>query len=148
MAFNNGQGIFGGLQFINIGNNLATVYNVALGDADADGDLALFAVNYGPVSTVSLRFNNGTGPPLAVRPVGAPLVALTAYPTPAPATAPIQLTGATAHQQLTLLDAVGRAVASLPTDATGAATLPAGTLAPGLYVVRTPDGRAARLVVE
>ncbi len=32
--------------------------------------------------------------------------------------------------------------------ATGTATLPTRTLAPGVYTVRTPDGRTTRLVVE
>ena len=60
----------------------------------------------------------------------------------------MRITGAPAHQPLTLLDATGRRVATLPTDATGAATLPAAALAPGLYLLRAPGGRTARLVVE
>ncbi len=70
------------------------------------------------------------------------------WPNPAPASAPVHLTGAPAHQPLTVLDVTGRRVATLPTDASGAATLPPSALVPGVYVVRAADGRSRRLLVE
>ncbi|MBC7448849.1 MAG: hypothetical protein H7330_12400 [Hymenobacteraceae bacterium] len=60
----------------------------------------------------------------------------------------MRVTGAGPHQSLTVLDATGRRVATLQADATGAATLRPGALAPGLYVVRAADGRTRRLLVE
>ena len=87
-------------------------------------------------------YRMGTDPTLAVTP------RFSIYPNPAPAAAPLRLTGGPAHQPLMLLDLTGRGGATLPTDADGAATLPAGVLAPGLYVVQAADGRTARLVVQ
>ncbi len=70
-------------------------------------------------------------------------------PNPASAQgAPVRLSGAPAGTRLVVSDLAGRIVASLPADATGAATLPTHPLAPGVYVVRAADGRTARLVVE
>jgi hypothetical protein len=63
-------------------------------------------------------------------------------PNPAGTSRSVTLTGATPFTTGQVLDALGRRVATFPTDATGRATLPAG-LAPGLYVVHvgTVTGR-------
>ena len=137
---NDGTGHFSRGQYMPVGRGPAST---AMADLDGDGDLDLLTANTID-NSVSIRLNGGTGPTRLTAEVPA-AAAFNAYPTPAPATAPIRLTGAAAYQQLTLLDAVGRRRLLLPTDATGAATLPAGTLAPGLYLVRTPDGRTTRL---
>jgi hypothetical protein len=57
----------------------------------------------------------------------------TLFPNPAPG--PATLSGTPAGTTVLVLDALGRRVATATTDASGAATLPAG-LAPGLYLVR------------
>ncbi len=74
--------------------------------------------------------------------------ALQVYPNPASAQNGVQVTGAVVGTRLTLFDAVGRAVAQATADATGATSLPLRGLAAGVYTLRTPDGRTARLVVE
>ena len=74
--------------------------------------------------------------------------ALHLYPNPASAQNGVQVTGAVVGTRLTLLDATGRAVATVSADATGAATVPTRGLAAGVYVLRAADGRTTRLVVE
>ncbi|MGI4866411.1 MAG: hypothetical protein ACRYFZ_20970 [Janthinobacterium lividum] len=73
---------------------------------------------------------------------------LSLYPNPAPGGGAATLTGAQPGAVVTVLDALGRPVATVPADATGTATLvlPAG-LATGVYVVRT-GSQALRLTVE
>ena len=67
---------------------------------------------------------------------------------PNPTTARATLTGAQPGTTVTVLDALGRTVLTVPADATGTAalTLPAG-LATGVYVVRA-GSKALRLTVE
>ncbi len=140
---NNGMGIFSGAQILPIDSPLG----ITMGDLDGDGDLDLLTVK-GFSNTVSIRLNGGTGPTLATKPPTITTPAFTLHPNPAPATEPLRIVGAPPHQSLAIHDATGRRITTLPTDATGAATLRPGTLAPGLYVVRAADGRTRRLVVE
>ena len=145
VLLNDGTGSFSSGTYVSVGNR---PLGITLGDVDGDGDLDLLTANFSD-NTVSVRLNGGTGPTgTAADAVASPPNVFRAYPTPASADATVHLTNAPANQSLTVLDAVGRRVAILPTDGTGAATLPAHTLAPGLYVVRTLAGRTARLVVE
>ncbi len=74
--------------------------------------------------------------------------ALQVYPNPASAQNGVQVAGAIVGTQLTLFDALGRAVAQATADAAGATSLPLRGLATGVYILRTLDGRTARLVVE
>ncbi len=146
VARNTGAGSFGAVTTVPVQANPQAL---ALGDLDADGDLDLLATNFID-NTVSIRLNGGTGPPLAI-PAATPIVPPTtfaAFPTPAAATAAVHLAGAPPRQLLTIFDAMGRSVRTLFADSTGAATLPAGTLCPGLYLMRTAEGRTTRLLLE
>lgn len=123
---------------------------LALGDLDGDGDLDLLSANNassGPSNTVSVRLNDGTGPQVGL-PADAASAALTLAPNPVPAGASLRLTGLKAATVVALLDATGRQLGILQADATGAATLPAARLRPGLYLLCAADGRTRRLVVE
>ena len=78
-----------------------------------------------------------------------PARALTVWPNPAAsAVQSVQVAGGLAGAAVALFDVAGRRVATAPADATGTATLPTHGLAAGVYVVRAPDGRTVRLVVE
>ncbi len=144
VRLNDGTGTFSGTSSVSVGSGTTFV---ALGDVDGDGDLDFVASNSSiGINTVSVRLNGSTGPTGALP--GATPAVLTIAPNPAPASAPVRLTGCPVGQPLILLDATGRRVATLQADATGTATLPAAALAPGLYLLRAPDGRTARLVVE
>jgi hypothetical protein len=70
---------------------------------------------------------------------------LALYPNPAPGGA-ATLLGAMPGTTVTVLDALGRSVATAPADASGTATLPGG-LPAGVYVVRAGQ-QALRLTVE
>ncbi len=69
-------------------------------------------------------------------------------PNPATAAGGARISGAVPGTRLVVADLAGRIVASLTAAAAGTATLPTRHLAPGVYTVRAPDGRTARLVVE
>ena len=143
VRLNNGSG-----QFSSAGQTAipGPAFGATMTDIDGDLDLDLITCNHsGPQSTVSIRYNGGTGPTSTTAEM-AP-AALGVYPSPAPATAPIRLTGAEARQPVEVLDGLGRRVAALLTDADGAATLQPGTLRPGLHVVRC-GAATRRLVVE
>ena len=75
---------------------------------------------------------------------GAATPTLAVYPNPAAGAA--HLSGAVPHALGQVVDALGRAVATFTTDATGAALLPAG-LAPGVYAVRV-GAATGRWVVQ
>ena len=74
--------------------------------------------------------------------------ALALFPNPAVRGGAVRITGCRSSQPLAVLDLTGRTVATATADATGTATLATRGLAAGTYVLRTPDGRTTRLVVE
>ncbi len=139
VRLNDGLGSFSGNT--DVGAGIGSV-SVAVGDVDSDGDLDLITAN-NIDNTVGVRLNN---PVLSTHPAHETATAFTLAPNPTRGA--VRLTGAPAYQLLTLLDATGRRVRTLQADAEGAASLPAGALAPGLYLLRAADGRTARLVVE
>ncbi len=77
-----------------------------------------------------------------------PHSSLTIAPNPVATGGALRVTGSVVGTRLTLFDATGRAVAHATADAAGATSLPLRGLATGVYTLRTPDGRTARLVVE
>ena len=67
IRLNDGTGSFGGGTDFGVGTY---PYGMAVGDVDGDGDLDVLTANYGASgtgNTVSVRLNNGTGPPLRRR---------------------------------------------------------------------------------
>ncbi|GGF03992.1 FG-GAP-like repeat-containing protein [Hymenobacter cavernae] len=57
VRLNNGSGVFSGTQQVSVGQGANTL---ALGDADGDGDLDLFATN-NQTNSIGVRLNNGLG---------------------------------------------------------------------------------------
>ncbi len=144
VGFNDGAGAFSGIRSVSVGLSPASM---AIGDVDGDGDLDLLTASYS-TNTASVRLNGGTGAPLAAPVARAAPAGFSIGPNPAAASTAMRLTGAPANHSLRLLDATGRCVRQLRADATGAAHLPPPALPAGLYLLRTADGRTARLVLE
>ena len=115
--------------------------SVALGDVDNDGDLDLLTANSDATAyTVNVRLNGGgTGPSLAVASAATVPAALGVWPNPAPANTPVRVTTYQPNCDLRVFDLTDRLVGQQTADATGAALLDAGRLAPGLY--RCAPGR-------
>jgi hypothetical protein len=110
---------------------------------DGDGDLDLLTANAFS-TTVSVRLNNGTGPPLATKTPITPAV-FTLWPNPA--STQVRFSGARPLAAIGLADLTGRRIATATADATGAATLPVAGLPAGVYIVRAGT-QVRRLVVE
>ncbi|MBF9141380.1 FG-GAP-like repeat-containing protein [Hymenobacter properus] len=142
ICFNNGQGNFASpTSASHFSTNSDFSTSTALGDIDGDGDLDFVVANYQGF-TVSVHLNSSG--PLATA-TGRTAAALSAFPNPARGAATV--TGATPNAPLTILDAVGRALLTATTDATGTARLPLEGLPAGVYLVRCGE-QVRRLTVE
>jgi hypothetical protein len=139
VRLNPGTGVFISGPNVLVGN---LPVSIAMGDVNGDGAVDLLTANINS-NNVSVRLNGGIGPPLATAASQTP-AALALFPNPAHGAA--NLTGATPHAPVMVLDALGRVRLTATTDAAGAAQLLEG-LPAGVYLVRSGQ-QVRRLVVE
>ena len=138
-ATGSNTGVFSGGSTVAVGNYPRSL---TVGDFDADGDLDLATPN-GSSGLVSVRLNGGT---VLATTRAADRLAFSLYPNPASRAALVA--GLPAGQPITLLDAVGRTIATAQADSMGKAvvTWPAST-ARGIYILRA-GSQAQRLTIE